>query len=875
MRQRRRPGHTRVPLAWRTAPRAALSSPLVVLVTAATALLTCFLATATSLHSSAAAGAAVTDRASSVCEDQYGPFFNARSLSRSEAQVVADTVGKHAPAHGFGAPTVGMYTPVGAAEFDGQVYKYRVAYRDGGIDDLELLRGTRAHGLWMGTELADSANIPLGTRGQASAGHDGAGQGSALPPTTGVYRDLHLPAPGPWCSVRDMTVTNRLVDHIETGAIVFATDRGAFDTAARQFDELERVVVSFRLPPPTTLAEAEDRATRAHALIADVDADLRSNGHSDLAYGSVPFQRSIDLANRSETNVGLSILPLAILAVLVGCAGAGMLGVQWYQRRHPQIRLLSSRGYGPGALGLLALAELGLPVALGGVAGILLARGLLPGYGPPGDIEPAEFWAAAGGGAGALVLSAALLTGVVAMRAHREFQRGRVGQRKARSRIPAYVPWELATAAVAWAGWLRLAEYGGTSRLGDPLPQVDPLALTYPVAVVLTVGIVVARLTFLLLRLSHRARLWSRPALQLAIRRLAGARAAVVGVLVIAMLAVGTLAVGTGVAEGQRSALANKTGMYVGAESSVDVGTDVGTGEKALPDGARSGTTLVGRLNSTLGGPAVTVVDPETFLDAAWTGPLDDARVRDLLSRISEPAGGAVPAIRIDSHTAAPPDVTGLPPLDVAADLEAFPLMSGESGYVVSRTALTDAQLADVPQWTVLSSGSLDELTTAFRDAGMVAPNAESRADVLDALPFHVVEWTFSFVTLLGVVLGVVAVLSLVVAVETRRRQNALAATLLVRMGMRPRTLLRSHLAEIGAIGGLATVAGIASGVTVAAISVRQFDPVRWLAPIPELPNLAGLIVSVVGVSAAVVLLTALLAMRSTRTAVPAELLRA
>ncbi|GAA1193151.1 FtsX-like permease family protein [Prauserella alba] len=835
------------------------------LVTAATALLTCFLATATPLHTAATAGAAIAGRAESVCQDQYGPFFNARSLTPSEAALVADTVRTRAPEHGFGRPVVGLYTPVGAADFGDETYRFRLAYRDGGVDDLDLLRGTRASGLWLGSELADAENIPLGTRGH----------GGALPPTTGVYRDLRLPAPGPWCSARDMAITNRLVDHIETGAIVFATDRDTFDRAAAHFDRLERAVVGFRMPPPSTLAEAQDRAARARALIADVDADLRARGYADLVHGSVPFQRSIELANRAETNVGLSILPLAILAVLVGCAGAGTLAVQWYQRRHAGIRLLSSRGYGPGALGLLALAELGLPVTLGGMAGILSARVLLPGYGPPGELAPAAFWTAAACGVGALMLALALVAAVVAVRAHREFQLGRAATRGARRRLAAHLPWELATAAVAWAGWLRLAEYGGTSRFGDPLPQVHPLALTYPVAVVLTVGIVVARLTFLVLRFSHRARLWSRPALQLAIRRLAGARAAVVGVLVIAMLAVGTLAVGTGVAEGQRSALANKTGMYVGAESSVDVERTVGTGETALPEGARTGTSLVGRFNSTAGGATVAVVDPETFVDAAWTATSDDTRIRELLKRISEPAGGALPAISTGPSDAAPPTVAGLPPLDVTARLDSFPLLGSEPGFVVSRAALTDEQLTEIPQWTVLSSGPLHELTTAFSDAGLVHPNAESRGDVLDALPFHVVEWTFSFVTLLGIVLAVVAVLILVVAVETRRRQNALAATLLTRMGMRPSALLRSQLAELAAIGGLATVAGLVSGVTVAAVSVRQFDPVRWLAPVPELPDLAGLIATVAGVSTVVVLLTALLAVRSARTAVPAELLRA
>lgn len=834
------------------------------LVTAATALLTCFLATATSLHSSAAAGAAIADRAGSVCEDQYGPFFNARSPSPSEAALVADTVRTRAPQHGFGRPVVGLYTPVGAAEFGDETYRFRLAYRDGGIDDLELLRGTRDSGLWIGSELADAENIPLGTRGH----------GGALPPTTGIYRDLRLPAPGPWCSARDMAITNRLVDHIETGAIVFATDRDAFDRAAEHFDRLERAVVGFRMPPPSTLDEAQDRAARARALIADVDADLRARGHTDLVHGSVPFQRSLDLAGQAESNVGLSILPLAVLAVLVGCAGAGMLGLQWYQRRYAVIRLLAARGHGPGALGLLALAELGLPLALGGAAGMLLARVLLPAYGPPGAIEPAETWAAAFGGCGALAVSLLLLVAVVALRVHREFQRGRAAGRRLRSRLPAYVPWELGTAAVAWAGWLRLTEYGGTSRLGDPLPQVDPLALTYPVAVVLTVGIVTARVAFVLLRLSHRTRLWSRPSLQLAIRRLAGARTAVIGVLVVTMLAVGTLAVGTGVSDGQRGALENKTGMYVGAQSSVDVGRNVGIGETPLPEGARVGTSLVGRFNHTAGEPTVAVVDPATFADVAWTRTLDDDRLRARLKRISVPDGRQLPALRIGAQ-AAPPDVAGLPSLDVTADLDAFPLLSGEPGYVVSRDALTDAQLAEVPQWTVLSAGPLRDLTRAFSDAGMVHPNAESRADVLDALPFHVVDWTFSFVTLLGLVLAVVAILALVVAVETRRRQNALAATLLVRMGLRPASLLRSHLAELGAIGGLATATGVATGVTVAAISVRRFDPVRWLAPVPELPDLAGLVVSIVAITAAVVLLTALLAVRSARTATPAELLRA
>ncbi|OLT46692.1 hypothetical protein BJF85_15790 [Saccharomonospora sp. CUA-673] len=851
----------RIPAAWRSAPRAALSHPLVAIVAGVTALLTCFLAAATSLHSSAAAGAAIEDRLDSVCQDQYGPVFTSPWIEPDHAQTVIDTVREHAPRHGFDAPIVSMFTPEGQAEFAGGEYSYRIGYRTDGIENLELLRGDASPGLWMGTELADDRNIPLGTRGG----------GGELPATTGIYRDLYLPAPDPWCSVQDLSMPNRLIN-IPTGPVLFATDRASFD-AAHDVDELERLTITFREDPPETLPEAEDRLDRADALIAAVDDTLRRGGGGEITHGSTPFARSADLADQAQGNVGLSILPLAALAVAIGCAGLGVLGVQWYQRRYAQVRLHFSRGYRPSALGGLALAELGLPIVLGGLLGIVAARILLPVYGPPGTVDSGELGTATAAGAGALVTSAALVFAVVTIRTHREFQLRRLPGRADRRRFLAYVPWELGTAAFAFAGWLRLAEYGGASRSGDPLPQVDPLALTYPVAVVLTVGIVTARLAFLALRWSHRARFWTRPSLQLAIRRLAASRGPVVGVLVVTVLAVGTLAVGSQVSSSQRAALVDKTGMYVGAESAVDVEQAIGLGDEPVPEGARDGTSLVGRMNSTGTDPKVAVVDPDTFVDVAWTSRLEEDELRALLDRMAAPAGGTLPAIRVGAPGPVP-EISDAPPLTPIAHLDAFPLLADDAGYVVSRDALTDEQLGAMTRWTLLSTGSLEALTAPFREAGLAHPNAETRSEVLDALPFHVVEWTFSFITLLGLVLAAVTVLALVVAVETRRRQNALAATLSTRMGMRRRQLLGSYLAELGAVGGIASIVGTVCGVIVAAIAVARFDPVRWLAPVADLPNPAPFVVAVVGACAFVVAATAWFAVRATRTAVPAELLR-
>jgi putative ABC transport system permease protein len=208
-------------------------------------------------------------------------------------------------------------------------------------------------------------------------------------------------------------------------------------------------------------------------------------------------------------------------------------------------------------------------------------------------------------------------------------------------------------------------------------------------------------------------------------------------------------------------------------------------------------------------------------------------------------------------------------------DLPVFPMIGTSPGYVVSRTALSHAQLDRIPKWSVLTTSPMADATAELRAAGVYIPNRVSRETALDGLPFFVVSWTFSFVALLGAVLGVVAILALLVAVEVRRRQNALAGALVLRMGMRPRTLLASHLMELGALSGLAIVVGVVCGVSVAGLSVPRFDPATFLAPRSELPNPLPFVLTVLVVGVLVVGLAGWIAVRSVRTARTAELIRA
>ncbi len=864
-------GRLRVTKPWRAAPKAALSSPLTLIVAAVTSLLACFLGTAAVLQASAAGGAAVRYQTGITCPDSYGPMFGKGNMPVQDIPAVTGAIQRHAAAHGFGAPVVGQFTTVlRGTEFNGDPhYKIRLGYRDqAGLDNLTLQQGTRAPGLWLGNVVADAEHIGLGTKPSL--------QGVPLPPVTGIYRDLLDPPPRWWCSQQSGAVIDRLVDD-PIDSIVFATDRKTFDDAIKAIGlpTMQYFHVSFYEPAPTTLSAAEDLLQRSKDLVADVRADLTAQGLGSLIAADVPtFERSVQISRQAQDNVFVSILPLALISVLVGCAGLGTVALQWYQRRHAQLRLLSARGSGPAALGGLAVAELGLPVLLGGVAGAVAARLLLRVYGPPGAPDPAAVLTATGVAAGTLAVSLVLLALVVAVRVHREFELGRVRRGGRRVRWLAYFPWELATAGMAWLGWTRLARYGTTSRLGNPLPQVDPLALTYPVFVVLTVGLLTARLAWLALHASHRARFWSRPALQLAIRRLAGARAPVTGVLVIGTLAIGTLATGIGIAHGQEEALDTKSAIFVGSNARLDTDSPIGMGAVAMPAPLAGTSTVVGELTGT--GSVVLVVDPATFTRGAAVDRVPGDDLTALLQKISRPDPRGTPVIRVGHTTkqnAELPD--DLPDAVVAGDLPVFPMIGTSPGYVVSRTVLSHAQLDGIPKWSVLTTAPMAEATAALRAAGVFIPNRISRESALDGLPFFVVSWTFSFVALLGAVLGVVAILALLVAVEVRRRQNALAGALVLRMGMRPRTLLASHLMELGALSGLAIVVGVVCGVSVAGLSVPRFDPATFLAPRSELPDPLPFVLTVVVIGVAVVALAGWIAVRSVRTARTAELIRA
>ena len=116
-------------------------------------------------------------------------------------------------------------------------------------------------------------------------------------------------------------MVNRLVND-PLDSVLFATDQKTFDdtVSALKVSNFQYLHISFYEPAPRTLSEAKQLVDRGKAMVADVEADLRAQGLGGVLVSQVPFDRSTQIATQAQSNVAVSILPLAAIALL----GAGL-----------------------------------------------------------------------------------------------------------------------------------------------------------------------------------------------------------------------------------------------------------------------------------------------------------------------------------------------------------------------------------------------------------------------------------------------------------------------------------------------------------------------------------------------------------------------
>ena len=149
-----------------------------------------------------------------------------------------------------------------------------------------------------------------------------------------------------------------------------------------------------------------------------------------------------------------------------------------------------------------------------------------------------------------------------------------------------------------------------------------------------------------------------------------------------------------------------------------------------------------------------------------------------------------------------------------------------------------------------------------------------SQDTVFDVANFLGVSWTFGYLSALAALVGLVAIGGLLLYLETRQRSRTASYALGRRMGLTRATHLRSLLAELGVLLGLAWTIGAGLAWTAVLIVYERLDidPTRPPAPLLTVPVLAfaGSAVAV----AVVVVLAALYAQRSADRADVSEVLR-
>jgi putative ABC transport system permease protein len=843
-------------LPWRAAPRAALASPWTALVSLVAAVVVGFVAAAALFYVDASGNAGVVYEAGKQCSQAIPPMMDGFQLTGDQA-AQADSIAREvAPRYGFPQVTFAEYTGAFLPQFhDGRPY-LRLGYREGATDHLTPVAGGGRDGVWLPQTAASETHTGLGDRAE----------NVALPPVSAIYPDQRAPLPDWWCTegghvllpplVSDSSAiagTARLVAWVPTPAVLGHT--------GLPLD----ITLRFPVPAPTTTAQASAEARRGHAMLAELNDRLAVAGLAGKVAGTSDFDMPLSLALQARQEVWASILALAAVSLLVGMSAVGAVGVQWCQRRQAELRLLWSRGSSPLALGGLAMLELAAPIGLGALGGLGIARLTLRWYAPTDAVNPGGAGLAAGVVLGCAAMALLVLGGTVALRMRRVLEGVRSSNSAARA--ARFVPWEAVTGAVAICAWSRVVHGLVVSRNGLTVPRIDPLTLLFPLLVVVTVAGVGNRLVRLALAGSHKLRLWSIPAVAWAVRRLAASKMAVGGILLVGVLAVGALAVGRGVSNSENDALDAKSGLLLGANTVAQVAPTPSVQHDVLPAALAGDSTFTALERD--GAYTILAVDPNTFANAAWLP--HDGSVQRVLTQLRH-SGGPAPAVRIGDAPGGAVSALGVAPLQVIGSAPRFPGLPDAAGYVIPISALTDPNLVDA--WYVWSAANPIVVGDALNTAGIEYSNPQSRAHALDALPFLTVRWTFGFITALGTVLALVAAASLVLAVEVRRRQHALSATLAVRMGLSRRTLIASHVAELGVVGAFAVFVGTGTGIGSTDLAVPHLDPAPWLHPSPSAPNLWLFVLLTAATTAVVVALTVWAAVRSVRTAKVGELLR-
>jgi putative ABC transport system permease protein len=884
--RRRSGGGTILLPPWTRAPRLPFRQPAVILAVVGAALILACASSSAALFLSSASSASIQRLVAADCPDGANAAvrYTVDPASVTEpgqaASLVPDsrTVSAALTAQGLATPYEVAYDtqPRGAVGPDGNSKLVRTFYGTTALDNVTRLSGDPSgRGLWLSRSAAtqlsarpgDTVVLPADVNPVVSTDR---------PPVrlrvAGIYQNLYEEPLRPyWCSYATL-FQNLASQNQSPPELLIATDLETYKSIPA-FSP----TYTWASPVDTrgfTLARARDVADRQAAAYAAAGVPEPADfGTQNSGPGQTP--RYAERTALIRDGLRGPVLPIALGGTLLALLLVGAAGSYWADRRRGEVRLLSARGVGPGALAAKAVLELALPALTGTVLGWLLARWLVTSLGPSADLDAAAPRQAALTAGLTLACGLGLLGLVAGLRSRNATERP-VGARRA---WVGRIPGELGLIAAS-VGCYAALRAGDAVVMEQNVAQVNLLVVAFPLLFIVGAAVLVVRLLALLLPALARRAGGMPPAWYLAARRVTASRAVSVVLLAAAATPVAMMVYASALTQTSQYTLDAKAKLFVGSDAAATSVDPL----RRTPATDRAGTLVTRYLYARTGGVSVALlaIDPTTFGGTAfWDDRFADLPLPALFDRLrAPPADGRVPALVVDGGAGLPGrfDVQlgrTTARVETVAEPRLFPGRRLPAPLVVVDTArLGEVDRFAGTQNELWTRGPASEAAAAVSGQDARVYDQLDRDSVFQAADFLGVSWTFGYLTALAGLVGLVAVGGLLLYLETRQRARTASYALGRRMGLSRGTHLRSLLAELGVLLGAAVVVG-ASLAWVAVLSVYRLldiDPRRPPGPLLTVP-VTALVGAVLGV-ALVSVLAALYAQRSADRVDVAEVLR-
>ncbi|MGI8722465.1 MAG: FtsX-like permease family protein [Geodermatophilaceae bacterium] len=845
---------------WTRAPVLSVRHPAVILAVVVSAAVVALASSSAALFLSSASSESLRVQLAAECPDAaypvlsqsaFGPGGNGQGdVSRLAPEAMT--------AQGLATPYRVLQTDATLSATTGANVSVQVFYREGATDQVTMISGVAGDGLLLPQSTADGLGVVAG---------DSLSVGGSSIVVVGVYRDLFTESPvlPYWCSY-----TGLFLNEASTAPpvpLVIASSAELIDQAGQESPYgVRRSWISPIQTEHLTLSEAtrivgqRDRAFE--------QSRIRNQSAGDQQTGLLP-----EMVDRTELIVGGlrgPVVPIAVGGSLVALLLVAGAGSYWVDRRIREVRLLSSRGVGPLPLAVKAVLELSFPAAAGTVLGWLLARWLIGAVGPSPDVDAAAPWQAALTAAVGLLVGLALLGLVAGLRSRAAGERP-IGSRRSWA---ARVPWELALLGGSLASWLVLQRTGGVV-IEQNVAQLKFLLVAFPLMFLLGGALLMVRLLALLVpMIRQRAGRWA-PALFLAVARASASRLVVAGLLVAVALPLAVLTYSSALTGTSQATLEAKARVVTGSELAVISFQHI----ERTADTDAVGTVVDRYPSASIAGHDVTVlaVDPDTFARwAFWDDSFADAPLQTLLENLRPEPSGAIRAVATGLATGSVDLTLGDQSLlvDVVGTAATLPgRRSPDPLLIVDAASLGVVEGARGQASEIWSTRNEAAVRNALPDDIRIT-RVQDRNDVFRVANFLSVSWTFDYLRALAAFIGIVALGGLLLYLETRQRARIASYALARRMGLSAAAHMRSLLAELGVLLGLALAAGLTLG-WVAVLTVYrsiEIDPTRPPPPLLTVPT--ATLVAAAGATVLVAVLATAYAQRAAERGDLAKVLR-